>query len=169
MDKDKRYYVEYSQACGWAVNVACVVIKAKDLKDLHRRLKDKDFGKDEPDHNYAISYCSEIEKEFDEFLKNISKGNSSVDCIIEISNSPDENKSNKEIIDSFQNDDLSKTIVCTEYDIRNKIMLKDLHDMLNSKGIKIEYSSNVYSKVKRFIKDSIKRIKVWWIKVTKAY
>jgi len=65
---------------------------------------------------------------------------------------------NKEIIDSFQSEVLSKVM-----------MLKDVHDMMNSKGIKIEYSSNVYSKVKRFIKDSIKRIKVWWIKVTKVY
>ena len=65
---------------------------------------------------------------------------------------------NKEIIDSFQSEVLSKVM-----------MLKDVHDMMNSKGIKIEYSSNVYSKVKRFIKDSIKRFKIWYDRVTKSY
>jgi hypothetical protein len=132
--EDKRYYVEYSQDCGFgAVNTACVVIKAKDLKDLHRRLKDKDFGKDDPDHNYCISYYTEIEEECDEFLKNIIKGYSNVDCIIEISNSPDENKSNKEIIDSFQKDDLSRTIVCTEHSNNVLVRAKNLiRDSINS-------------------------------------
>ena len=150
---DKRYYVEYSQACGWAVNTACVVIKAKDLKDLHLRLKDKDFGKDDPDHHHVVSYYTEIEKEFDEFIKNITKGYSNVDCIVEIG--LDDGKTNKEIINSFKDKDYSKTIICTEYEIKNKLLLTDVYDIMMSKGTEIKHSNNVLVRAKNLIRDSI--------------
>jgi len=156
--KNRRYYVEYCQDCGFgAGNVACVVIKAKDLEDLHRRLKDRDFGKDDPDHNYCISYYTEIEDGIDDFIKNIIKGTSNVDCIIEIVND-DISKTNKEIINSFKDEDYSKTIICTEYEIKNKLLLSDVHDIMMSKGIEMKYSNNVLSKVKNFIKVSINRL-----------
>jgi len=151
--RNRKYYVEYSQDCG-AVNVACVVIKAKDLKALHQRLKNKDFGKGEHGHTYCISYYIEIEEEFDDFIKNITKGYSNVDCIIEI-NSDSSDKDNEEIIDSFKDEDYSKTIICTEYEIKNKLLLTDVYDIMMSKGTEIKHSNNVLVRAKNLIRDSI--------------
>jgi len=117
----RKYYVEYAQNCGYgAANVACVVIEANDVRHLHERIKKKDFGKDEPDHNYCISYYSEIEDDFDHFISNIKKGCSTVDCIIEID--IEEFKTNKEIIDFFEDKECIATISIKETLITEEVL-----------------------------------------------
>lgn len=95
-----KYYVEYSQDCGFgAANTACVIIEGRNLYDVYVQLKNRTFST-----KYYISYYTEISDTFLSFLYNVLRRIETVDCVFEVPKSM-QHLNEDDIIDYYRDKD----------------------------------------------------------------